>query len=451
MYDYDVAFIGSGHAAWHAALMLRKAGKRVAFVEEDTVAGTCTNWGCNAKILLDTPFDYVDGLERFRGMGIDSVPSVNWEELMAYKKKVVNPMHTVLEGMFQKAGMPVYHAHGALVDAHTIQAGDERITAETIVLGTGEHPRKLAIPGSEHIHDSRDFLDLDQFPARIAFIGAGIISMEFASIAAKLGAETTVIQHDQRILGMYPKKYVDRVVQKMEQEGVTFLLDHDVAEVKKAGEAYQLVFSDGETLETDYVLGATGREANVEGLGLDALGIACSPRGIEVDDHMRTSVPNIYASGDCVAKRIPKLTPTATFESNYIAAQILGLSDAPISYPAIPNLVFTLPRISQVGVTLDEAAKHPELWRTETVEYGKRLLFEAKNEMDAEFTFVFSKEMGLLEGAAFLGEDAGIWADLAALVISQKMSGLALSQLIFTFPTESQGMLSLLIPLLPLK
>ncbi|MFU0811428.1 MAG: hypothetical protein ACFWTL_07240 [Atopobium sp.] len=331
MYDYDVAFIGSGHAAWHAALMLRKAGKRVAFVEEDTVAGTCTNWGCNAKILLDTPFDYVDGLERFRGMGIDSVPSVNWKELMAYKKKVVNPMHTVLEGMFQKAGMPVYHAHGTLVDAHTIQAGDERITAETIVLGTGEHPRKLAIPGSEHIHDSRDFLDLDQFPARIAFIGAGIISMEFASIAAKLGAETAVIQHDQRILGMYPKKYVDRVVQKMEQEGVTFLLDHDVTEVKKTGEAYQLVFSDGETLETDYVLGATGREANVEGLGLDALGIACSPRGIEVDDHMRTSVPNIYASGDCVAKRIPKLTPTATFESNYIAAQILGLSDAPIS------------------------------------------------------------------------------------------------------------------------
>jgi glutathione reductase (NADPH) len=224
-----------------------------------------------------------------------------------------------------------------------------------------------------------------------------------------------------------------------------------VTEVKKTGEAYQLVFSDGETLETDYVLGATGREANVEGLGLDALGIACSPRGIEVDDHMRTSVPNIYASGDCVAKRIPKLTPTATFESNYIAAQILGLSDAPISYPAIPNLVFTLPRISQVGVTLDEAAKHPELLRTETVEYGKRLLFEAKNEMGAEFTFVFSKETGLLEGAAFLGEDAGIWADLAALVISQKMSGLALSQLIFTFPTESQGMLSLLIPLLPLK
>lgn len=451
MYDFDVVFIGSGHACWHAALMLRKGGKRVAFVEEDTVAGTCTNFGCNAKILLDTPFDYVDGLERFKGMGVDEVPAVNWSELMAYKKKIVNPMHKVLEGMFAQAGIPVYHAHGSLVDAHTVQAGDKRITAEYIVLGTGEHPRKLDIPGAELIHDSRDFLDLDQFPRRIAFIGGGIISMEFASIAAKLGSQTTVIQHDDQVLRMYPQKYVARVVEKMKSEGVTFLMNHDVAKVSEVAGAYEVTFADGSTLQTDYVLGATGRQPNVEGLGLEQLGIKFSPRGIEVDDHMRTSVPNVYASGDCVMKRIPKLTPTATFESNYVATQILGLSTAPIKYPAIPNLVFTLPRISQVGVTLDEAEKNPDLWRTETVEYGKRLLFEAKNEADAEFTFVFSKETGLLAGAAFYGEDAGVWADIAALVIGQKLSGLALSQLVFTFPTESQGMLSLLIPLLPLK
>ncbi|MGN0286853.1 MAG: dihydrolipoyl dehydrogenase family protein [Atopobiaceae bacterium] len=451
MYDYDVVFIGSGHACWHAALMLRKAGKKVAFVEEDTVAGTCTNFGCNAKILLDTPFDYVDGLQRFQGMGIDQVPSVNWAQLMSYKKKVVNPMHKVLEGMFAQAGMPVYHAHGSLVDTHTVQAGSERITADYIVLGTGEHPRKLDISGSELIHDSRDFLDLDQFPRRIAFIGAGIISMEFASIAAQLGAETTVIQHDDQVLRMYPQKYVSRVVTKMKSQGVTFMLDHDVAQVRKSGDATEVVFADGTSLVTDYVLGATGRQPNVDGLGLEQLGIKFSQRGIEVDDHMRTSVPNVYASGDCVMKRIPKLTPTATFESNYIATQILGLSTAPIQYPVIPNLVFTLPRISQVGVSLDEAQRHPDLWRVETVEYGKRLLFEAKNEADTEFSFVFSKETGLLAGAAFYGEDAGVWADLATLVINQKLTGLALSQMVFTFPTESQGMLSLLIPLLPLQ
>lgn len=450
MYDYDVVFIGSGHACWHAALMLVKAGKKVAFVEEDTVAGTCTNWGCNAKILLDTPFDMIDGLSRYEGAGIHELPQVDWPELMAYKKQTISPLHELMEGMFSKMGIDVFHAHGKLLDAHAVEAGDRKLTAESVVLGTGERPRTLAIPGANFIHDSREFLDIKEFPKRVAFIGAGIISMEFASIAARMGSEVTIIQHDRRILSMYPARYVSRVVEKMKSEGVTFLLDHDVANVEEHGGEYVLTFQDGTSLACDYVLGATGRIANVEDLGLEELGIEASSRGIVVDDHMRTSVPSIYASGDCVAKRIPKLTPTATFESNYIALQILGLSSDPISYPAIPNLVFTLPRISQTGVTLAEAESRPDSWRIETVEYGKRLLFEAKNEADAEFSFVFSKKTGLLAGAAFYGTDAGIWADIATLVINQKLTGRDLGQMIFTFPTESQGLISLLTPLLPL-
>lgn len=450
MYDYDVVFIGSGHACWHAALMLAKAQKKVAFVEEDTVAGTCTNWGCNAKILLDSPFELVDGLSRYRGIGVDETPAVDWSALMAYKKQVISPVHTVLEGMFAQMGMPVFRGHGTLVDAHTVEAGGKRITADYIVLGTGERPRRLGIPGDELIHDSRDFLDVDVFPKRIAFVGAGIISMEFASIAALMGSEVTVIHHSERILSMYPARYVSRVVDKLKAQGVTFLLNHELSSVAQDGGDTVVTFTDGSTLACDYVLGATGRVANVENLGLEALGIAASSHGIEVDDHMRTAVPNVFASGDCVAKRIPKLTPTATFESNYIAQQILGLSSEPISYPAIPNLVFTLPRISQVGVTLAEAEADPDRWRIETVDFGKRLLFEAKNESDAEFAFVFSQETGLLEGAAFYGQDAGVWADLAAIVINQKLTGRDLSQMIFTFPTASQAMLNLLTPLLPL-
>lgn len=450
MYDYDVVFIGSGHACWHAALMLAKAQKKVAFVEEDTVAGTCTNWGCNAKILLDSPFELVDGLSRYRGIGVDETPAVDWSALMAYKKQVISPVHTVLEGMFAQMGMPVFRGHGTLVDAHTVEAGGKRITADYIVLGTGERPRRLGIPGDKLIHDSRDFLDVDVFPKRIAFVGAGIISMEFASIAALMGSEVTVIHHSERILSMYPARYVSRVVDKLKAQGVTFLLNHELSSVAKDGGDTVVTFTDGSTLACDYVLGATGRVPNVENLGLEALGIAASSRGIEVDDHMRTAVPNVFASGDCVAKRIPKLTPTATFESNYIAQQILGLSSEPISYPAIPNLVFTLPRIAQVGVTLAEAEADPGRWRIETVDFGKRLLFEAKNESDAEFAFVFSQETGLLEGAAFYGQDAGVWADLAAIVINQKLTGRDLSQMIFTFPTASQAMLNLLTPLLPL-
>jgi glutathione reductase (NADPH) len=450
MYDYDVLFVGAGHASWHAALILLKAGKRVAFVEEGVVGGTCTNYGCNAKILLDTPFELIDGLERYRGLGVDDVPTVDWARLMAYKKQVISPLNQVMEGMFSKSGMEVLHGHGRLVDAHTVDVDGKRVTSDYLVLGTGERPMRQDIPGKELVHDSRDFLDVESFPRRIAFVGGGIISMEFASIAAKMGSQVKVIQRGDRVLRMYPERYVDRVVAKMEGEGVEFLFNQSVASVQRDGEAYLVNLADGDSFQTDYVLEATGRTPNVEGLGLEDVGVEFSARGIAVDDHMRTSVPNIYASGDCVCKRIPKLTPTATFESNYIATQILGLNPNPISYPAIPNLVFTLPRISQVGVTLAQAEAEPDEYRVEVVEYGKRLLFEAKNEADAEFSFVFDGD-GYLVGAAFYGQDAGVWADLATMIINRRTTATELGSMIFTFPTESQGLLSLLIPLLPQK
>lgn len=447
MYDFDTVFIGAGHASWHAALILLQAGKKVAFVEKDVVGGTCTNYGCNAKILLDTPFNYIDGLKRYEGIGISGTPDVNWPALMAYKKKVISPLNQIMEGMFNNMHMPVIHGQGKLIDAHTVDVDGKKITAEYIVLGTGERATRQNIPGKEYIHDSRDFLDLEAFPKRIAFIGGGIIAMEFASIAALMGSKTSVIVHSDRILRMYPKKYTDRVVDKMKSSGVRFLMNHSVKEITKNADALQLHFEDGSTLETDYVLEATGRQANVENLGLEDLGIAFSRKGISVDDHMRTSVPNIFASGDCVDKKVPKLTPTATFESNYIATQILGINPAPIQYPVIPNLVFTMPRISQVGVTIEQAEKNSALYDIEVVEFGKRLLFEAKNQPDAEFTLVFNKKRELV-GGAFYGEDAGIYADIAALIINQKMTGMQLNQMIFTFPTESQAFLNLLVPLM---
>jgi len=445
MYDFDTVFIGAGHASWHAATILIQAGKKVAFIERDVVGGTCTNYGCNAKILLDTPFNYIDGLKRYKGIGISETPAIDWSALMAYKKKVISPLNQIMEGMFNQMHMPVIHGTGKLIDAHTIDVDGKKVTAEYIVLGTGERAMKQNIPGNEFIHDSRDFLDLDTFPKRIAFIGGGIIAMEFSSIATQMGSETTVIEYTDQVLRMYPKKYTDRVVEKMKAAGVRFLMQHETKEILKKKDGLEIRFADGSSIETDYILEATGRQANVENLGLEDLGIAFSRRGIRVDDHMRTSVPNIFASGDCVEKQVPKLTPTATFESNYIATQILGINPAPITYPVIPNLVFTMPRISQVGITIEQAEKNPDLYDVEVVEFGKKLLFEAKNQMDAEFSFVFNKKRELV-GGAFYGEDAGLYADIAALVINQKLTGLQLNQMIFTFPTESQAFLNLLVP-----
>ena len=448
MYDYDVLFIGSGHAAWHGALKLVKAGKKVAFVDGDLIGGTCTNYGCDAKILLDAPFAYVNGLKRYKGIGVDSTPAIKWSDLMKYKKQVISPLPTIMEqGIFGRAGMPVIHAMGKFLDAHTVQAGDKTVTADKIVIATGEHPVKRDIPGKGYIHDSRDFLDMETFPKKIAFIGAGIIAMEFASMAIELGSQVTVIHHNDRALRMYPKDYVDIVVNKMRDEGVNFASNESVSSIVKQGEEFVITYESGKTLTVDYVLEATGREANVDGLDLEKAGVEYSRKGIKVNAYLQTNVPHIYASGDVIDKKIPKLTPTATFESNYIADHILDAGTAPISYPVIPNLVFTLPRIAQVGVSVDAAKQDTDHYDEVTVPYGKTLLFEAKNETYAEFTFVFNKEHDLV-GAAFISDDAGMFVDIITMIINKKMSSQEINQMIFAFPTESYGLISMVAGLL---
>ena len=147
-------------------------------------------------------------------------------------------------------------------------------------------------------------------------------------------------------------------------------------------------------------------------------------------------MPNIYASGDVVDKAVPKLTPTAEFESNYIAAQILGLSDAPIVYPPVPNLVFTLPRIGQVGVAPEEARKDGENYKVVNVPWGVQNDWVNNHETEADLTLVFDRE-GYLAGAAIYGSEAGTWLDYLTPIIVKRMTALDLRSMIMSFPTQT--------------
>ncbi len=446
MYDYDVLFIGSGHACNHGAIALKLAGKKVAMVEQYKNGGTCTNFGCDAKIVLDGPFEYREGLGRYADLGIN-VPDIDWTKLMGYKKQVIGAFDSLLGQAFTGMGIDLLHGHGKLRDAHTVMVDDKAYTAEYIVIGSGARNAKLNIPGKEFTHGSSHFLDLDVMPERLVMIGAGIVSMEFASMALDLGKKVTVIEFAPRALAAYPEKYVNKIVAKMESLGAEFIFGQGVASVEEANGVYLVKTADGTCVEADYVLDATGRISNVEDLGLEELGIEASRRGIKVDDHLRTSVPNIFVSGDAIDKSVPKLTPTAEFESNYIAMQILGLNPNSIQYPVIPNLVFTLPRVAQVGVTVSEAEANPDLYRVEVVPYGMTQSWVNNRDVEAEFTYIFDKE-GYLVGAAMYGSEAAMMIDFVTLLIQKRISGMELGQMIFAFPTQSYAIISSLIPLM---
>lgn len=448
MEKYDVIFIGSGHSCWHGALILKMQGKRVALVERDLLGGTCTNYGCDAKILLDAPIELKEGLDRYQNIGLGKQAEIDWNALMKYKKGYIGSMPSALDGLFNQFGFDVLRGSAKFIDANTIDVDGKQYSASYFVIGTGQTYVPLDIPGKENFKDSRDFLSLDNLPDHVTFVGAGIIGMEFASICLSLGKKVDIIDLADKALAQYPQKYVDFIVNKMKAQGANFLFGKHVSSLEKVKEGeYVIKTAEGDEIKSNYVLVAVGRKANTEGLNLEGLGIEHSARGIKVDDHLRTSVKNIYASGDVIDKSIPKLTPTAEFESNYIALDILlpGFLKKKIKYPVVPNLVFTLPRIGQVGVSTDTAKEQG--YRVEEVDFGKTMAWMNGNDFNEHLTFVFNGKNELV-GAAVLSDRAGEYLDLLTIIINQKIKARDLAKMIFSFPTTTYGLVSSLIPLM---
>lgn len=450
---YDVIYIGSGHAAWHGALILNQMKKRVAIIEKDKISGTCTNYGCNPKILLEGPFEAVESLQNYEDI-VKNTPQIDWSKLMEYKQQTIRPLHKGLESIFESQGIDIIKGEGILKDNHTVNVGDTDYKAKYIVIATGQRSNELDIEGKELTHNSTDFLDLIEFPKRITFLGGGFVSIEFASIAAKMGSEVSIVVHSDKVLKQYHQPYVERLIKKLETEGVKFYFNIDVTKLETIEGGLKLTDNKVFQLETDYVVDATGRVPNVENIGLNKLGINYDKYGIKVNKFMQTNVPNIYASGDVVSKKLPKLTPTATFESNYIALNILG-SDADkknfplkvlklrgIKYPAIPNVVYSLPRIAHVGMSVEEAERKPG-YKVKTVKFGEQLEFQYKHEREAEMKIVLDSR-NRLKGAVIYGSAADDLINILTIIINKKMSGREVNKMIFAFPSASSGVIQLI-------
>ncbi|GBG94438.1 glutathione reductase [Ligilactobacillus salitolerans] len=350
-YDYDVLFIGGGHAAFDGAGPLAASGKKVALVTDDKLGGTCTNRGCNAKIALDEPVAVKRMVERIHGQ-LQGEVQIDWPAVVAHKQAIIKDLPQATENKLKSAGVTIIKQRAKLLDPQRVQVADGTIySAAKIVVATGQRPNRLAIPGDELAHDSSEFMDLTAMPQSIAILGAGYISYEFATIANAVGAKVTVFMHGDQGLRNFYQPYVKQVTADLTKRGVTFIPNAAVSALKRAGNGYRVFYGDDQSATVEWVLDATGRVPNVEDLGLAELGVKYTKHGIQVDDHLQTSIPNVYAAGDVVDKVQPKLTPTATYESYYLYRLFSGQTTDPLVYPPIPTTVYTSPRIAQVGVS----------------------------------------------------------------------------------------------------
>jgi dihydrolipoamide dehydrogenase len=366
MSTYDITIIGSGPGGYVAAIRCAQLGMKTALIEKyNTLGGTCLNVGCiPSKALLDSSEHYHNAVHNFEEHGID-VKSVkaNITQMINRKNEVIAQTCAGIKFLMDKNKVNVLTGVGSFIDKNTISVKDAdgavtTITTKNIIIATGSKPNFFPgmEPDKKRIITSTEALSMTEIPKKMLVIGGGVIGLELGSVYGRLGTQIEVIEFASSIIPTMDATLGKELTRVLKKEGFKFNLEHRVQKVENKGKSVVLTALNkkGEevTFEADYCLVAVGRKPYTEGLNLEAAGLSVNNRGqIDVNDHMQTSVSNIYAIGDVV--RGAMLAHKAEEEGVFVAEQIAGQKPH-INYNLIPGVVYTWPEVAAVGKTEEE-------------------------------------------------------------------------------------------------
>lgn len=418
MKKYDDILIGSGPAAYKMANLLAKTDRKVLVVEGFEYGGTCPNYGCEPKIFLEGAARTVLQSQQLLGRGISQPVKLDWEALMQTKLKRFDPWPGETRDIIKKSH-DIEDGYASFVDNQTISVNGHQYQADHIIIATGQTPNILDIPGKEYLHTSYDLLSLKELPQRIMIIGAGFVGLELATLVAAAGAEVTIVVHSDRVLREFAKAEDEALVNAMKQRGIKFSFNTDTQKVSQ-GKDGLLVTTDHGEIQTDYVLDATGRHPDIEKLALENTDIEYDRHGINVDGHLMTTVDGVYAVGDVVNLKQPKLTPVAEFEGQYLFDYLTGKTDQDIVYPTIGQAAFTFPEVARAGVNPDDVAGDSQYQvKTVSLKYGS--LYAGQNDQISTLTLVFKDQQ--LVGASEIGDYAADDINNFLPIIGLKING----------------------------
>jgi len=356
-YDFDLFVIGAGSGGVRAARFAAGFGAKVAVAESRYLGGTCVNVGCVPKKLLVYGAHYAEDIGQAQGYGwtIDGA-TFDWKTLIANKDREIQRLNGIYRSILVDSGVTLLQAHAQLVDAHTVEVEGKHYSAEHILIATGGWPHVPEIPGREHAITSNEAFYLDALPRRVLVVGGGYIAVEFASIFHGCGADTKLLYRGELFLRGFDGSLRDHLKDEMIKKGVDLQFNADIVHIDKLADGSLLAtLEDGRTLEADCIFYATGRRPMIDGLGLEAAGVALDARGfIAVDDEYRSSVPSILAIGDVIGR--VQLTPVALAEGMAVARRLFKPEQyRKVDYSTIPTAVFSLPNMATVGLTEEQA------------------------------------------------------------------------------------------------
>ncbi len=357
-YDFDLFVIGAGSGGVRAARIAAMHGARVGLCEEYRYGGTCVIRGCVPKKLLVYASHFAEDFEDAEGFGWKVGPrEFSWPDLIAAKDKEISRLESVYIGLLEKFGVQHFRDRGVFVDSHQVQVGDRKLSAEKILVATGGRPWVPEIPGAEHAITSNEAFDLEDLPGRVAVIGGGYIACEFAGIFNGLGAEAIQIYRGDALLRGFDHDVRRVITSELPKKGIDLRLETDITAIDKTEAGLRLSTSDGNQIDVDQVMYATGRVPNVRNMGLESVGVEISAHGsVVVDEWSRTTQPHIFAVGD-VTNRV-NLTPVAIHEGHAFADTEFGGMARCVDHEFVPSAVFTQPPVGSVGLSEEDARKH---------------------------------------------------------------------------------------------
>lgn len=439
---FDLVAIGTGSGASGVASRCRRAGWRVAIVDSRPFGGTCALRGCDPKKVLVGAADLVDWARRMAGAGIVTGGArINWAELMRFKRSFTDPVpkHRV-EGL-AKAGIAAFHGRARFVGPTTVQVGDDVLEARYVVVATGQRPAPLNISGEQYVTTSDQFLELENLPQRIVFIGGGYISLEFAHVAVRAGAQVKILHRGPRPLPRFDPDLVDQLVQRTRELGIEVHVETRAQAIEQAPGGLVVQASRGAgnlKFDADLVVHGVGRVPNLDDLDLEKAGVEWDGRGVKVNEYLQSvSNPAVYSAGDAAATDGPPLTPVAGYESQIVASNLLEGNHRKADYRGIPSVAFTIPPLATVGLS-ERAAREQGLRLRVKREvtsgwYSSRRVAEAFS----GFKVLVEEESDHILGAHLLGPHAEETINLFALAIRSGLRASDLREAIFAYPTHA--------------
>ncbi len=412
--NVNLTIIGAGPGGYVAAIRAAQLGMKVVLVEKDRPGGLCLNWGCIPSKALLKSAELYEKLKKggVYGLKADHV-DYDLAAIVDRSRGISDRIVKGVEFLFKKYNIQLIKGTATLVSPTTVSVQSNRettsIDSDHIILATGTHPRDL--PGisrdGERIISSKEAMTLKELPSRLVVVGAGAIGMEFAYYYACLGSKVTILEALDRVLPVEDDEISAEVAKCFRRKGIKSETGAKVTSVEREGNEVKIAYEAGgnqKSITADVTLIAIGVEANTDGLGLESLGVKTYKHGISVNEHMRTSVPTIYAIGDVIGP--PWLAHVASAEGVHAVEWIAGKKPTIIDYDSVPGCIYCKPEVASVGYTERRAKEEGIDYTLGKFSFRASGRAIAVGDADGFVKLLFEKEYGELIGAHIVGGEA---------------------------------------------